>query len=64
MKNAELMERCEDLASATATQPRNLWPYWVRQLLTVLEAEAGENYEATLAEIRAELDARLILGEW
>jgi hypothetical protein len=59
-----MRDRCESLAAAIATQPRNLHTYWLRQVLEALEAESGDSYEATLAEIRAEIDARMILGEW
>jgi hypothetical protein len=64
MDRARLQEQSEALAAAIAEEPRDTWTYWVRRFLQALEAEAGEGYEATLTEIRAEIDARLIMSEW
>ncbi len=63
-ERAAIQHRCEAAAKAIATQPRDTWAYWTRQLLEALDAEAGDSYEATLVEIHAEIDARLIVGMW
>jgi hypothetical protein len=64
MNRTALQAQCEALAAAIAEEPRNLHTYWLRQVLEALEAEVGDGYEVTLTELRAEIDARLTLGEW
>jgi hypothetical protein len=64
MDKAERERRCEALVEAIATEHASLRTRWVRCLLERLEAADVEDYEALLREIRAEIDARLVLGEW
>ena len=64
MDRNEIRARCIEVAQAIAAQPRDTQTYWVRQVLEALEAQAGDGYTATLVEIRSEIDARLIMGEW
>jgi hypothetical protein len=64
MDRARLQEQSEALAAAIAEEPRDIQAYWVRRFLQALEAEAGEGYAVTLTEIRAEIDARVVLGNW
>jgi hypothetical protein len=64
MNQEHVRESCKAAGEAIAAQHKSLRTRWVIYLLEVLDAEVGDDIEETLKDIRTEIDARLVIGEW